>query len=1015
MVKIIKKILCVILTLVLLLTNTNFFIFAEQVNENSEIIPKGMLLNYRDMGENISKSFADEKSELLPVRGTLPSSYSASANIPESIVVEQIEDHTSPVKSQSPYGTCWAHAAMSMAESSYMINKKTASDALDLNEYHLVHYAYSAAGDSLDLFGGDYLSNPTGTSILEQGGHNSISLCVLANWQGASGASQSTYGDTQINNGQTPESILGYDDAAHMQNAYVIAMPDMSTSTYSADMNVVKQMVNNYGSVGISYYATSDSEYFLSCYQYVDDDSLGTNHGVTIVGWNDNISKTSFAKDAPGDGAWLVKNSWGSSWGAGGYFWLSYYDETIAEEAYVFDFVEGDNYDNNYQYDGSGYLYGDVSGSCAGQICGANAFVADSNETLEAVGFYTTDLNVEYDISIYRNLEEKALPNTGILVYSQSGKVEYIGYHTVKLNEKVHVSEGERYAVVITLKKSGEYVGLAVDESQSYSWVEFHSYAKSGESYAGNSIDTLQDLNPTNTSYASGRNARIKAFTNERTTAIEDVKANSIELNKTSITLTDGESMQLYASISPVNVTDLNVDWNTDNSLVATVDSKGKVTATGVGTAVITATTRDGSDLSASCSVKVNPIPAQSIEITEDGNSIAVRDIYGTGKTFDLDVDIYPENTSIKEVIWTSDNTEVATVNEAGVVTTVGIGYAFITATTKDGSNLSDDCCVFVSPILAENIEIVLNENSVSQLETDIIGKKYDLDVNILPIDATYKDVLWESSNVNVAVADDNGVVTVIGTGSTIITARTYDGSCLTTSCSIVVNKKDTDDNNNKNEEENDTGNNTNNDNDNDDDKKTEKPSVPDVTYISAPKTLKTTNISAGIQLNWNKVSGATGYIIYRKNNGKGSWKKIATIKGGSKITYTDKAIKKNNGIVYKYRVRAVKGITLSTNGKDATIVRLSTCSLKSVKKSGKTAIKCSWKKNSKVTGYRIRLIIRNKVYKTYTIKSSKTTSKLIKKLTKRKTYKVQIQSYKKVKGVGTFYSQWSGKKTVKL
>ena len=1080
-----KRIVCVGLTALLTLSSIQLPTYGIQATSETENgIPEGIILNYREM-EEISQSFAGETGGMMAVRGSLPTSYSASSNIPESIVVGQKDDHVSPVKSQSPYGTCWAHSAMSLAESSYIINKKVASDSLDLNEYHLVHHGYGKSVDTLNLFGGDYIANGTeGVSILEQGGNNSISLCVLASWQGASDSSQSTFGASQINNGVSPETILGYDDAAHLENAYVIAMPDMTLDSYETDMNIAKQMIMNYGSIGISYYSTSDAAYFSNYHQYVNIEKT-TNHAVTVVGWNDTIAKDAFPTTAPGDGAWLVKNSWGTGWGNSGYFWLSYYDATISSDAYVFDFAGGDNYDNNYQYDGGGYLYGSTGYAYPEQICGANAFVADSNETIEAIGFYTRDINIDYEIRIYRGLEKNAVPNTGTLVYTQSGTESYMGFHTVKLNSKIALQEGERYGVVITLSKEGDYVVLPVDKTYSYSWVEFYSYAKAGESYYGTSVDRLSDLNPSNTDYASGMNVRIKAFTNERTEA-EDIKITSVALDKTSMSIDVGDSFQLNTSITPTTASNIGLTWSTDDSSVATVDENGKVTAVGAGTTVITATAQDGSNKSASCTVTVNIIPVQSIAITYMDSVIDTHMANSIGDSYEFSTNIYPSNASIKEVTWSSSDTNVATVNDRGVVAAVGGGTAYITATAKDGSGISDSFMFWVPPKMVESVEIIYGGNLTTELSTNVIGQKYDLDAVVNPSDATDRNIEWYSSNEGVATVDSNGVVTTVGVGETSIIASSQDGSGCYGSCNIVVHaiqaeqvkllfggkevtKITTDgigenynleakispsnvtinelewlslnpsvavvDMNgrvttvgygsttimartcdgsgviatcvftvNKTEEDNKE---ENKDNDN-------KEEVETIT-ISAPKISTVTNLTSGIKLKWNKISGATGYVVYRKNyKGRDSWKKIATINSGSKITYTDKSVKSKNGSTYSYRVCALKGTVSSKYGKEKVVVRLSKPSLKSVKKISKKSIKCNWTKTAKVTGYNIRLMVGNKLYKTYTIKNNNTTAKTIKGLTKGKKYKVQIRSYKKLKGVGTFYSSWSNTKTTK-
>lgn len=82
------------------------------------------------------------------------------------------------------------------------------------------------------------------------------------------------------------------------------------------------------------------------------------------------------------------------------------------------------------------------------------------------------------------------------------------------------------------------------------------------------------------------------------------------------------------------------------------------------------------------------------------------------------------------------------------------------------------------------------------------------------------------------------------------------------------------------------------------------------VLYLSAPKLTKATSSKSGITVNWGKVSGADGYYVYRKS-GSGSWEKIATVKGGSKVSYLDKSAKK--GTTYTYTVKAYNGKTKSS------------------------------------------------------------------------------------------------------
>lgn len=780
-----KRVFAVLLATCTLFTQGNVLAFAaESTSENTNGVPEGIVSNYQEAAP-VDSSFAGTKTGTSAVYGSLPASYSASADVPMDVEVK--EDHVTSVKNQSPYGTCWAHSAISIAESSYIINENVSPDSIDYNEYHLVHYGFGAAADSINLFGGDYNSYAGSSNILEQGGNNLVSLCMFASWHGASGISQSIYGADHILNGQTPESIVGYDDAAHMENGYVLTMPDMSSTNYLADMNVVKQMIMEYGSVAISYWAEHNPDYFQGAYQYCYDEHE-TNHSVTVVGWDDTVSASKFKTAPPGDGAWIVKNSWGSDWSAGGYFYLSYYDATIFENAFAFDFVSADNYDNNYQYDGSGNFHGTVGGNY-GQITAANAFVADSNETLEAVGFYTRSINNEYEIRIYRGLAEGANPTTGTLVWTQTGLETYVGYHTVELNTDISIAKGERYAVVITLKgDADEYMLFPADTTDGWGWVEFISLAKAGESYVGTDVSTLTDLNSNNTDdHYRGRNVRIKAFTNERSSS-EDVKVTSVTLDHATYELEKGENVTLNAVVTPANATNVKVIWSSSNANVATVDQYGNVAAVGAGTAIITATAQDGSVASASCTITVTEVLAEDIAIVADGEVVSYYRIDTAGSTQRFYAAFSPADTTNTDVIWTSSNPAVATIDENGGLRAISRGMTIITATTKDGSNLSASCLVAVQTVFVDSMKLVLDGQETDYFPNAEIGQVYDFDLEITPAETAMLGVTWSSSNPSIATVDQNGVVKILSEGNAVIDASvTVDGFTYKAECYIEV------------------------------------------------------------------------------------------------------------------------------------------------------------------------------------------------------------------------------------
>ena len=165
-------------------------------------------------------------------------------------------------------------------------------------------------------------------------------------------------------------------------------------------------------------------------------------------------------------------------------------------------------------------------------------------------------------------------------------------------------------------------------------------------------------------------------------------KVTGVSLSKASLTLDVGGTEDLIATITPETATDKNLTWASDANGVATVDQNGKVNAVAPGTANITVTTQDGSH-TATCAVTVTqPVTG----VTLDPTSLSLF----TGDTATLTATVEPENATNKNVTWSSDKPEVATV-ENGKVTAVKEGTATITVTAQDGSGVSTSCSVTVT------------------------------------------------------------------------------------------------------------------------------------------------------------------------------------------------------------------------------------------------------------------------------------------------------------------------------
>ena len=193
-----------------------------------------------------------------------------------------------------------------------------------------------------------------------------------------------------------------------------------------------------------------------------------------------------------------------------------------------------------------------------------------------------------------------------------------------------------------------------------------------------------------------------------------------------------------------------------------------------------------------------------------------------------------------------------------------------------------------------------------------------------------------------------------------------------------------------------------------------------EITYVATPDMTLRVNRAVGVGLGWNKIQGATGYAIYRKPySGNAAWTRIATITDPNTTKWDDTSVKTNNGTVYRYTIRALAGekrnILSGCRSTGRTMVRLTSRTLNNATKASATSIKCTWGTTVQANGYEVRFMVGNTVYKTFTVGNYKTGMKTFTGLKAGQTYKIQVRSYKKVDGVGTFYSAWSTPKTVTL
>lgn len=230
-----------------------------------------------------------------------------------------------------------------------------------------------------------------------------------------------------------------------------------------------------------------------------------------------------------------------------------------------------------------------------------------------------------------------------------------------------------------------------------------------------------------------------------------------------------GSIKKLTATVKPDNATDKSVAWKSSNTAVATVSNDGTVTCKGVGTATITATA-DGK--SGTCSVTFEKVRVTSVKLS---STTCVENAV-IGSTKKLTATVLPDNATDKTVSWSSSNTSVATVSHDGTVTCKAAGNAIITA-TADGKSAT--CSFTYNKVSVSSVTVSPSEYT----HTVSVGDTRQLRADVLPANATYKDVTWTSSNTAVVTVSSTGRITCKGVGTATVTA-TADGKSGT--CTIT-------------------------------------------------------------------------------------------------------------------------------------------------------------------------------------------------------------------------------------
>jgi hypothetical protein len=296
-------------------------------------------------------------------------------------------------------------------------------------------------------------------------------------------------------------------------------------------------------------------------YGYYYNGSNSGNHAVAVVGWDDHYDSSNFVIPPPGDGAFITKNSWGTSWGDEGYFYISYYDSRMGRGTdAVFENAEPtSNYSTIYQYDPLGWVASLGYGFDTAWF--ANVFTAEGAEQLAAVSFYSAGVDSSYEISIYVNPDS---PPVGSLVAStESGVLSYPGYHTVALSTPVELVENDEFSVVVKLTTPGYTYPIPIE----YAVADYSSAAGAlpGESFFSPDGGSWMDA----TAWDSSTNVCIKAFTSPLGGGCNGDFDHDGDVDGTDLASFSADFGRTDCDVAPVCVGDFDLDNDVDGSDLA--------------------------------------------------------------------------------------------------------------------------------------------------------------------------------------------------------------------------------------------------------------------------------------------------------------------------------------------------------------------------------------------------------------------------------------------------------------
>ncbi len=392
------------------------------------------------------------------------------------------------------------------------------------------------------------------------------------------------------------------------------------------------------------------------------------------------------------------------------------------------------------------------------------------------VGDTYTDLSIGFnpsDTTISKNLTYRS-SNPSVASIDSTGKITALKVGKTYIIVNANEEYSQVFELMVNPKKSltldKDSLELEGNESLSnhtYKLVPTLTNITGNVSYKSSNTSVATVSSDGTITAKNAGNAIITASVGSyqaKCNIIVSVHPSSISPNKKSLTLEEGNEETITITYNPTNTSVKNLTWKSSNASIATVDSKGKITAKKAGSTTITATTQNNKKTTITVTVIEKPIYPEKVAISNSISSL------GVGESVLLTPSFTPTNTNQKIVTWTSSDKNVATIDSNGKVTALKEGATTITVKTSNNKTASFKLTVVKKNIAVDSISF----NDVSKEFG--VGEVVSLVPNISPSNATNKSVTWTSSDTSIVTVDQTGTAQVIGEGSAVITAKTNNG-----------------------------------------------------------------------------------------------------------------------------------------------------------------------------------------------------------------------------------------------